>query len=89
MHCNGNGACFNFEVNEAMCPTYKASCDRLQSPKGRASLIKEWLRRENQNEQTDAFNKQVYQVLRSCAACKSCSGQCPVKVDIPDARQGF
>jgi len=44
MHCNGNGACFNFDPSDAMCPSYKATFDRLYSPKGRASLLREWLR---------------------------------------------
>lgn len=42
--CNGNGACFDFDAGNAMCPSYKATRDRRQSPKGRASLLREWLR---------------------------------------------
>jgi Fe-S oxidoreductase len=42
--CNGNGACFNFDPNDAMCPSWKATRDRIHSPKGRASLMREWLR---------------------------------------------
>ena len=45
MHCNGNGACFTVDVNEGICPSYKISKDRVHSPKGRAMLIREWLRR--------------------------------------------
>ncbi|MBN9451297.1 MAG: FAD-binding oxidoreductase [Bosea sp.] len=44
-HCNGNGACFDFDADSAMCPSFKATGDRRFSPKGRASLIREWLRR--------------------------------------------
>ncbi|MDO4904423.1 MAG: FAD-binding and (Fe-S)-binding domain-containing protein [Lautropia sp.] len=44
MHCNGNGACYNDDPDDAMCPSWKATRDRTQSPKGRASLIREWLR---------------------------------------------
>ena len=43
--CNGNGACFNFNPDDVMCPSYKGMCDRIHSPKGRASLLREWLRR--------------------------------------------
>lgn len=43
-NCNGNGLCFNYDVNSPMCPSYKASNDRRYSPKGRASLMREWLR---------------------------------------------
>ena len=44
LHCNGNGACFSWDSDEAMCPSYKATRDRRHSPKGRASLTREWLR---------------------------------------------
>lgn len=44
MDCNGNGLCFNYERDSAMCPSYKVSGDRRQSPKGRATLLREWLR---------------------------------------------
>lgn len=44
MSCNGNGLCFNFDVDSAMCPSMKVSGNRLFSPKGRASLLREWLR---------------------------------------------
>ncbi len=43
-NCNGNGACFNFHPDNVMCPSYKGMSDRLHSPKGRASLLREWLR---------------------------------------------
>ncbi|QEL22996.1 FAD-binding oxidoreductase [Bosea sp. F3-2] len=43
--CNGNGACFDFDADSAMCPSFKGTGDRRFSPKGRASLIREWLRR--------------------------------------------
>jgi len=47
LHCNGNGACYNFDPNDAMCPTYKATRKREQSPKGRSSMLREWLRLQN------------------------------------------
>ena len=89
MHCNGNGACFNYDLDDPMCPSYKITRDRIHSPKGRASLIKEWLRRESTNEQSAAFEQEVYASLHGCLSCKSCTGQCPVKVDIPQAKAQF
>ena len=44
LSCNGNGACFNYDINDPMCPSWKATRERRHSPKGRASLIREWLR---------------------------------------------
>ena len=44
MNCNGNGACYNFDADDPMCPSWKVTRNRVQSPKGRASLMREWLR---------------------------------------------
>lgn len=41
MACNGNGLCFNFDVNSPMCPSMKISQQRIHSPKGRATLMRE------------------------------------------------
>ncbi len=43
MACNGNGACFNFATQDPMCPSYKVTLDRVHSPKGRATVVREWL----------------------------------------------
>lgn len=43
--CNGNGACFDYDPSDIMCPSYRATRDRLHSPKGRADAMREWLRR--------------------------------------------
>lgn len=42
--CNGNAQCFNYELDNAMCPSYKATRNQVQSPKGRAGMMREWLR---------------------------------------------
>ncbi|GAB2710259.1 D-2-hydroxyglutarate dehydrogenase YdiJ [Halomonas garicola] len=47
VYCNGNGACYNYDVDDPMCPSWKATRQRIHSPKGRASLIREWLRLQN------------------------------------------
>ena len=44
MECNGNGLCFNYETSSPMCPSMKITADRRHSPKGRAGLVREWLR---------------------------------------------
>ncbi len=44
MSCNGNGACYDWDPDTAMCPSWKATRERRHSPKGRAMLTKEWLR---------------------------------------------
>jgi FAD/FMN-containing dehydrogenase/Fe-S oxidoreductase len=44
IHCNGNGQCFDTSVDSIMCPSSKITRDRIHSPKGRASMMREWLR---------------------------------------------
>lgn len=35
------------------------------------------------------FNHEVFDAMNGCLACKSCSSQCPVGVDVPDFRAKF
>jgi FAD/FMN-containing dehydrogenase/Fe-S oxidoreductase len=44
MFCNGNGQCFSTDAQVVMCPSSKVTRDRVHSPKGRAMLLKQWLR---------------------------------------------
>ena len=120
MYCNGNGACFNYDPNSSMCPTWKATLDRIESPKGRSSLVREWLRLQSaagvdiaseahkvrqgglfyntMDKSLNAvdklrgkedFSHEVYQALDNCMSCKSCAGQCPIQVNVPDLRSRF
>jgi FAD/FMN-containing dehydrogenase/Fe-S oxidoreductase len=113
MSCNGNGLCFNYETTSPMCPSSKITHDRRHSPKGRAGLIREWLRllsKEdvdtsslsyhqfqsnwltklgNSKTKKDDFSHEVFESMNGCLACKSCSSQCPVGVDVPDFRAKF
>ena len=89
LYCNGNGACFNYDTDAAMCPSYKATRERIHSPKGRAELIKEWLRQKSNNNVNAAFEQEVYDSLSLCLSCKSCAGECPIKVNIPASKSQF
>ncbi|MFI0472990.1 FAD-binding and (Fe-S)-binding domain-containing protein [Halomonas sp. HMF6819] len=122
VYCNGNGACYNYDVDDPMCPSWKATRDRIHSPKGRASLMREWLRLQSNagidvveesrrkkaetglgfvkslpkrlkntlsREQHHDFSHQVYDAMAGCLSCKSCAGQCPVKVNVPQFRSQF
>lgn len=44
IHCNGNGQCFDTNHDTLMCPSSKITRDRIHSPKGRAGVMREWLR---------------------------------------------
>ncbi len=91
--CNGNGACHGWDSFDLMCPSYKATRDRTQSPKGRAALLREWARRRSAGEDKSAsfarFETEVKAALDTCLSCKACSTLCPVKVDIPSMRAEF
>lgn len=91
--CNGNGACHGWDDFDLMCPSYKSTRDRNQSPKGRAALLREWARRRSTGEDGaadfPAFEDAVKATLDTCLSCKACSSLCPVKVDIPDMKSAF
>ncbi len=42
--CNGNGQCFSTNPKTVMCPSSKVTRDRIHSPKGRAVILRQWLR---------------------------------------------
>lgn len=44
VNCNGNGACFDWNPDSVMCPSSKVTGERIHSPKGRAGILREWLR---------------------------------------------
>ncbi len=85
LSCNGNALCFNLDKSSAMCPSYKASGDRRFSPKGRAMLFKEWVRKPANK----ILEKEIYESFSKCLGCKACNTQCPIKVSIPDAKAYF
>jgi FAD/FMN-containing dehydrogenase/Fe-S oxidoreductase len=120
MHCNGNGACFNWDADDTMCPSWKGTRERRHSPKGRAMLVREWLRRLSeagvdpvaeaqalraspplrgflgrlrntlaQRRGEADFSHGVKEAMDGCLACKSCTGSCPIKLDVPGFRARF
>ncbi len=50
--CNGNGVCFDWSFANTICPSYKVTRDRVHSPKGRATLLREWLKQLADNDLT-------------------------------------
>jgi len=94
--CNGNGACFAWDSLDVMCPSYKATRDRAQSPKGRASLLRAWARLDSIERPTpaevaerDAMAAATQASLATCLSCKACTTLCPVKVDVPTMKSRF
>lgn len=92
LRCDGNGACFNLDDTQPLCPSYKATGDRRQSPKGRASLLRAWARERSLGHEETAKDMaaELTEVLDTCLACKACAGGgCPARVDIPDMKSQF
>ncbi|MDJ0729611.1 MAG: FAD-binding and (Fe-S)-binding domain-containing protein [Crocosphaera sp.] len=58
-NCNGNGACFNFSSDEIICPSVKQTRDRIHSPKGRAMLLREWLRLLSKSDFKTPFSRHL------------------------------
>jgi FAD/FMN-containing dehydrogenase/Fe-S oxidoreductase len=90
--CNGNATCFSWQVNDAMCPSYKATKDKTLSPKGRAAMLREWARLQSISPDAvriPALEDELYRSLNACLSCKSCAYSCPLKVDIPDLKSSF
>lgn len=54
IHCNGNGACFDWNPDSVMCPSSKVTQERIHSPKGRAGILREWLRLTTQDPEGTA-----------------------------------
>lgn len=44
VHCNGNAQCLDYHPHHVMCPSSKVTRDRLHSPKGRATVLRAWLK---------------------------------------------
>jgi len=87
--CNGNALCMNIMPEIAICPSYKITKDRVQSPKGRAVLMREYLRQESLGDIDPKFAQEIKQSMDSCLGCKSCVSGCPVNIDVPSFRAEF
>lgn len=48
-----------------------------------------WFTRHKSSAKDDDFSHEVFEAMNGCLACKSCTNQCPVNVDVPDFRSKF
>ncbi|WP_231098728.1 (Fe-S)-binding protein [Gluconobacter oxydans] len=78
-----------------MCPSYKATKDRSQSPKGRALLLRSWARLRSLPDNAPdrgmlpVLTEELKASLDTCLSCKACATQCPIRVDISSMRSKF
>ncbi|MCH8503165.1 MAG: FAD-binding oxidoreductase [Ectothiorhodospiraceae bacterium] len=89
--CNGNGVCFDWDATVPICPSYKVTRDRVHSPKGRAALVREWLREQQEpsSRRDSGIERQLYDSMANCLGCNACASQCPVHVAVPELRSRF
>jgi FAD/FMN-containing dehydrogenase/Fe-S oxidoreductase len=87
LRCVGVGKCRVPEGDQTMCPSYRATREEKHSTRGRARLLFEMLQGD---VITDGWqSREVYEALDLCLACKGCSNDCPVNVDMPTYKAEF
>jgi FAD/FMN-containing dehydrogenase/Fe-S oxidoreductase len=87
LRCVGVGKCRVPDATETMCPSYQVTREEKHSTRGRARLLFEMLRGE---VITDGWQSQeVFDALDLCLACKGCTNDCPVNVDMPTYKAEF
>jgi FAD/FMN-containing dehydrogenase/Fe-S oxidoreductase len=87
LRCVGVGKCRVPDAQQTMCPSYQVTREEKHSTRGRARLLFEMLRGE---VITDGWqSREVADALDLCLACKGCTNECPVDVDMPTYKSEF
>jgi FAD/FMN-containing dehydrogenase/Fe-S oxidoreductase len=87
LRCVGIGKCRVPDSSSVMCPSYMVTREEKHTTRGRARLLFEMLQGE---VITDGWQSQeVYDALDLCLACKGCTSDCPVQVDMPTMKAEF
>ncbi len=87
LRCVGVGKCRVPQAEETMCPSFQVTREEKHSTRGRARLLFEMLRGEVIEDGWQS--KEVFEALDLCLACKGCSNDCPVNVDMPTYKAEF
>ena len=87
VRCVGVGKCRDARRGDVMCPSFMATREEKHSTRGRARLLFEMLEGE---VITDGWQSdEVMEALDLCLACKGCTNDCPVNVDMPTYKAEF
>jgi FAD/FMN-containing dehydrogenase/Fe-S oxidoreductase len=87
LRCVGVGKCRVPQAEETMCPSFQVTREEKHSTRGRARLLWEMLQGE---VITDGWqSREVHEALDLCLACKGCTNDCPVNVDMPTYKAEF
>jgi FAD/FMN-containing dehydrogenase/Fe-S oxidoreductase len=87
IRCVGVGKCRKPHGEDVMCPSFVVTRDEMHTTRGRARLLFEMLEGE---VITDGWQSdEVMEALDLCLACKGCTHDCPVDVDMPTYKAEF
>ncbi len=87
LRCVGVGRCRIPTGDAVMCPSYVATKEEKHTTRGRARLLFEMLQGD---VITDGWrSRAVKEALDLCLACKGCTNDCPVNVDMPTYKAEF
>ncbi|WNM32591.1 FAD-linked oxidase C-terminal domain-containing protein [Streptomyces sp. Li-HN-5-11] len=87
LRCVGVGKCRVPRAETTMCPSYQVTREEKHTTRGRARLLYEMLKGD---VITDGWqSREVYDALDLCLACKGCTNDCPVNVDMPTYKAEF
>jgi len=87
VRCVGVGKCRTPGGVDVMCPSFMATREEMHSTRGRTRLLFEMLEGE---VITDGWQSdEVMEALDLCLACKGCTHDCPVNVDMPTYKAEF
>ncbi len=84
--CFGMAKCRNLG-SLTMCPSFHVTREERHSTRGRSRLLFEMLKGDPVSE--GWRDEAVKESLDLCLACKGCTGDCPVQVDIPTYKAEF
>jgi FAD/FMN-containing dehydrogenase/Fe-S oxidoreductase len=87
LRCVGVGKCRVPDAEMTMCPSYQVTREEKHSTRGRSRLLFEMLQGEVIDDGWQS--REVYDALDLCLACKGCTNDCPVNVDMPTYKAEF
>ncbi|HEX5411837.1 MAG TPA: FAD-linked oxidase C-terminal domain-containing protein [Terriglobia bacterium] len=87
LRCVGAGKCREPKSIDVMCPSYMVTHEEKHTTRGRAKLLFEML--QGDIVQQGWQSKEVFEALELCLACKGCTNDCPVHVDMPTYKSEF
>lgn len=83
--CVGVGLCRSDEG--AMCPSFQATGNEVDSTRGRSRVLSEMFRGETLPSRYKS--EEVKEALDLCLSCKACASECPVNVDMATYKSEF